>query len=94
MRVNVVYHDLKEFFKESKGTEILGAYLEGTPAKEIKKPFKGILLIGSEAHGISGELTPHITQKITIPSYNTSGQGAESLNASVATAILCYEFRR
>jgi len=94
MRVNITYSNLKEFFSAAKATEIIGAYLEGIDAKEIKKPVKGILLIGNEAHGISDDLAAYVTQKVTIPRYGNNKKHAESLNASIATAILCYEFRR
>ncbi|MCK4639557.1 MAG: RNA methyltransferase, partial [Bacteroidales bacterium] len=57
----------------------------------------GIILIGNESRGISDNLLPFITDKISIPSFpKTTGktQYPESLNASVATAIVCAEFRR
>jgi TrmH family RNA methyltransferase len=55
----------------------------------------GIIVIGNESRGISSELVPYITQKLFIPSFGPSNAGkAESLNASIATAIICAEFRR
>ncbi len=55
----------------------------------------GIILIGNESHGISENLLPLITQKITIPAFHSDvGERAESLNASVATAIILAEFFR
>lgn len=49
-----------------------------------------VLVVGSEAHGISSELLQQCDTFLRIP---MSGQVA-SLNAAVATGILLYEFRR
>jgi TrmH family RNA methyltransferase len=73
---------------------IYGAFLNGSPVDKVEKTGKGIIVVGSEAHGISREVEKLITHRITIPSFGQKEKGAESLNASIATAILCYEFRR
>jgi TrmH family RNA methyltransferase len=74
---------------------VFGAVLDGEPIHEIDKPGKGIILIGNEARGISGELYPYIDKKITIPGVSlVDNNSAESLNASIAAAIICYEFKR
>ena len=97
-RVEVVYGNLKEILKEFKKSgdgQVYGAYLEGDSIynDELIKP--GIVVIGNESRGISQELEPFVTRKIFIPSYGgAAGSKAESLNASVATAIICAEFRR
>ena len=53
------------------------------------------MVIGNESHGISPQIEALVTQKITIPSAIPGDDGrAESLNASLATAILCYEINR
>jgi TrmH family RNA methyltransferase len=88
-RVRVHYTDLVEYF-ESKDIPVFGAVLDGKDIRQIEKPGQGILLIGSEAHGISRALYPFIHHRIRIPSAATTG--AESLNAAVATALVCYEF--
>ncbi len=53
---------------------------------------EGIIIIGNESHGISEAVKRYINRKITIPDALSSK--SESLNASVATAIVCFEFRR
>ena len=50
---------------------------------------KFAIVIGSEAHGISHDVLSRCTRRVTIP----GGNGVESLNAAVATALLCYEAR-
>lgn len=47
-----------------------------------------VLLMGSESHGISEQLLPYVQHKISIPRVG----GAESLNVSVATAVLIDHF--
>lgn len=94
-RVEVSYTDLKTLFQNKpKDLPIFGAVLNGKPITEIKPQKNGIILIGSEAHGISNELLQYITTLITIPSYNQSAQNKlESLNASIATAIILYALK-
>lgn len=48
------------------------------------------LVIGSEAHGVSGEITEIAAQCIRIP----MRKGVESFNAAVSAAILLYEIHR
>jgi len=98
-RVKVHRCNLAETFadiaKSGIGLPVYGALLEGESIFSQTLGPNGIILIGNESRGISQELIPFITQKIFIPSFGTSELGkAESLNASVATAILCAEFRR
>ncbi|MFK5854805.1 MAG: RNA methyltransferase [Bacteroidota bacterium] len=91
-RVEVSYTDLKTLFQNKpKDFPIFGAVLNGERITEIKPQKNGVILIGSEAHGISNELLQYITNKITIPSHDQSAQNKlESLNASIATAIILY----
>ncbi len=77
------------------GFPVYGAFLEGDPLFSQTLSHHGVIVIGNESHGISPELVPLITRKLFIPSFGTAASGkAESLNASIATAILCAEFRR
>lgn len=90
-RVRVHYTDLASYFAtKPSGLAVFGAVLDGDDIRQMAKPGKGILLIGSEAHGISPSLYPFIDRRIRIPAAEASG--AESLNAAVATAIVCYAF--
>lgn len=95
-RVKVHYLNLENFLDSKPDyLKVFGAVLEGDNIIEIPKPQSGIIIIGNEARGISNELLPMINQKITIPLFEHSkSSAAESLNASIAAAIICYEFRR
>jgi TrmH family RNA methyltransferase len=74
---------------------VYGTFPEGIPIYDLPLPSEAIILIGNESRGISGELIPFITHKLSIPSFGPATHGkAESLNASVAAAIVCAEFRR
>jgi len=88
-RVKVHYLDLKETLA-TMDSPIYGAYMEGENIKNLDLGSNGVILVGSEANGISSEVEDVITQKISIPRTN---KGAESLNAAIATAILCYQIR-
>ncbi len=88
-RVFVCYRDLDIYLSKIKW-KIYWAYLDGesTHTKNFSAEW-GILLIGSEAHGISMNLEKYITDKITIPRF----WSAESLNAGIATAVILDRIR-
>ncbi|MEI7980773.1 MAG: type IX secretion system plug protein domain-containing protein [Bacteroidota bacterium] len=97
VRVRVIHCNLAETLAVFSGCSIpvFGAFLEGENLYEQTLPSEGVILIGNESRGISSELEPFVTKKLFIPSYGPAdADKAESLNASVATAIICSEFRR
>ena len=83
-RVDVHYMDLEDFFADHKDLPVFAADMRGENIHETKFPFPGILLLGSESHGIPDELAEYLTKRITIPRIG----GAESLNVGVAGAII------
>ena len=96
LRVHLYYKNLQNFFKTEFPTDlnIYGAFLEGENIYKITLSSKGIIVIGNESKGISDEISGFIKKRISIPSFNTSSNKTESLNASIATAILLNEFKR
>lgn len=91
-RVNVYYTDLPQCLQENyKKTEVYGAVVDGESLYDVDLQEKGVIVIGNESQGISAEILPFVRRRITIPSY---GGGAESLNASIAAAVILGEFRR
>lgn len=90
LRTNLYYTDLEILFKANHHIPILGASLLGNNIYESNLPNSGILLIGSESHGISHKLSLLVNTSIKIPSYGN----AESLNASIANAIIISEWKR
>lgn len=83
-RIPVYYAPLSEFLQQQK-VPVLGAFLEGENVHRFHAPVGGLLVIGNESAGISGEVARYVTHRITIPRFG----GAESLNAAIATAVLC-----
>lgn len=95
-RIKLHYTDLAEFLKEVK-LPVYGALLEGENIYTSQLSSAGFIVIGNESKGISDDLIPYIKHKISIPSFSHFKQGggeAESLNAAIATSIICSEFRR
>jgi TrmH family RNA methyltransferase len=102
-RVNLHYVDLDSFFDDVKNKNwaekmpVYGALLDGANIYESALTKSGFIVIGNESKGISDAIQKRITTKISIPSFShfTASKGeAESLNAAVAAAIICSEFRR
>ena len=94
-RVKVEYTNLKSFLENlPKNYPIYASIVEGGE-NIYEKHFKedSILIIGSESHGISQEIQQYVNQKITIPRFRTDKK-PESLNASIATAIMISEIQR
>lgn len=87
-RMQVAYTPLADFLRKQQQEDkaIYGALLEGENLFRKKHWEPGILVIGSESHGIRPELLPLITQPITIP--RAADSITESLNASMATGII------
>jgi TrmH family RNA methyltransferase len=88
-RVNVYYVDLGSILKELK--TVYAAVLDGNNIYSQKLSDKGVLLIGNESKGVSDKLMERVTHKISIPKFS---DGADSLNAAIATAVICSEFKR
>ncbi|MCX6282489.1 MAG: RNA methyltransferase [Bacteroidetes bacterium] len=95
-RVNVVYTELAGFLKKLNGRlPVYGTFLQGESIYTKHLAEHGIIIIGSEAHGISEKLAAFVTGQLFIPSFGSTGNGkAESLNAAVAAAVVIAEFRR
>lgn len=93
-RINVLEAELSAFLKEQgkKGKAIYGALLEGENLFGMNEKAEGVIVIGSESHGIRKELLPLLSHPITIPRVGLSQ--TESLNASVAAAIIMAELTR
>ncbi|MCX6233414.1 MAG: RNA methyltransferase [Bacteroidetes bacterium] len=96
-RVNVYYADLGNFLKNlPSDLMVYGAALEGQSIHEVSLSAEGVIIIGNESTGLSGNVLPFITKKLYIPAYDiyNGGPKAESLNAAIACSIILYEFRK
>lgn len=96
-RVNVSYQNLIEILEKLKGgVSVYGSLLDGENILHKHLRSTGIIVIGNESNGISDKIRNYINEKIFIPGYQVYSEidTPESLNASMANAIICYEFRR
>ncbi len=92
LRIKTLDISLLQLQETIPGIPVAGAVLEGDNLYQASLPEAGILVVGNESKGISPENQPLLTQKWTIP--KPPGGGAESLNVSVATGIVCAWLRR
>ena len=93
-RVKVHYLDLELFLKQQVNIPIYGTLLDGENIYEKKLTKGGIIIMGNEGNGISKSISNLISEKLFIPPYPIENHNTESLNVSIATAIICSEFRR
>ncbi|MGC4036875.1 MAG: RNA methyltransferase [Chitinophagaceae bacterium] len=82
-RVKVLYTDLPLWLVKQ-NVNIYAAALNGKDITALGKLKEGIIIIGNESKGISGEIMKLANEKITI---SRKGK-AESLNAAVAAGII------
>jgi len=95
-RVNVYYTESEAFFNDYAKVKlpVYGTFLDGNNLYEQGITENGLIIMGNEGKGISSEVEKHVTHKLLIPSFPGGIPSSESLNVSVATAIVCAEFRR
>ena len=95
-KVNVTYCDLAELASTARksGIPMFGTRLDGENIYAAKLPKDAIVVMGNESKGLSAEISALTDSNLKIPSYAPPTADMESLNVSVATAIVCAEFRR
>jgi len=89
VRIDVLYTDLQQYLSQTKH-RVYGAFLNGHDVHGMTFGSGGLIVIGNESRGISPEVEKFVTDRITIPRYGR----AESLNAAIATAVICDNIRR
>ena len=87
LRVNILNASFGKIYKQYPDVPYYGTVLAGNNLYEEKFLQKGIVVIGNEGRGISDEILDKLTHRIFIPKGKNGG--AESLNAAVATGIVC-----
>ena len=91
-RTQIVDTELVRFLKDVK-TPVFGALMQGKNIYHTQiKDTQGVIIIGSESHGIRENVMPFISCPINIP--RAGGSTTESLNASVAAGIIISEVFR
>jgi TrmH family RNA methyltransferase len=91
-RVRVHYVDLP--FELSKiDAPIYVTALDGDNINKSSLTKNGVIVMGNEGNGVSAEVMAVANKKLLIPSYPPERPTSESLNVSVATAIVVSMFR-
>lgn len=92
-RVKLYYTNLANWISNlPEKTPVYGTILNGDNMYETELSESGVIIMGNEGNGISGEVQQLLSKGIKIPAYGNSQM--ESLNVAVATSIICAEFRR
>ncbi len=94
--VKVHYVESVPFLREcsERGIPVYGTYIHGKNIYEASLAQNGLIVLGNESRGISGDCYPFVKEKISIPGFGSYERGMESLNVAAAGAIVCSEFRR
>lgn len=81
---------------EKERLQVFGTFMEGENLYTMPLPQEKVwYVIGNEGRGIGPDLAEKIKKRLNIPSSpKHPPTGAESLNAAIATAVLCSEIRR
>lgn len=90
--VRVHYCDLERVITEHKDMPVYGTFLDGDDIFTTNLQTRGFIIMGNEGTGISPSVRRLVTVGLNIPPA-TSNHG-ESLNVSVATAIVLAQFRK
>ena len=91
LRIKTAKLDLPDLLSQAKNLAVIGTKLDGESVFEAKMPGAALVVIGNESKGISPAVGKLLTHAISIPRHPSGG--AESLNAAVATGIICSVLR-
>lgn len=95
-RIKLFYVPLEGLILEYQNPDfpIYGTFLDGEVIYNTSLKNKGFVIMGNEGKGICDSIKNLVSHKLFIPSYPSNQETSESLNVSVATSIICSEFRR
>ncbi len=96
MHVSVWYRPLDKLLATAAAEciPVYGTVTDGQSVYDNPLGSEGIILFGNESKGISEGLLRYVSEQITIPGPPRPSAGLESLNVSMAAAIVCSEFAR
>jgi TrmH family RNA methyltransferase len=96
-RVAVHYIHLPDFITNYKSTtqnKVYGTSMTGTNIYQSTLSKAGLIVMGNEGKGISADVESLVSKQLHIPHHPTQTPASESLNVSMATAVICSEFHR
>lgn len=91
-RVKFIEIDLLDLHRTYPEIHLVGAAMEGKSVYDYESTPGTLVVIGSEHHGIRHEYREVLGEVISIP--RAEGSGSESLNAAIATGIICAFLRK
>ena len=92
-RVKIHYSNLEDFLSKQ-NVPLYGTFLDGDNIYAETLSSNGIIIIGNEGNGIRPTVESLINKRLYIPNFPPTRQRPDSLNAAIAAAIICAEFRR
>ena len=92
-RVKIHYTNLEDFLSKQ-DAPLYGTFLDGDSIYEEMLSSNGVIIIGNEGNGIRPAVESLIKKRLYIPNFPPTRQSPDSLNAAIAAAIICSEFRR
>lgn len=92
LRVKCVEMEFAQLLESCPNLPRYGTVLDGASVFEATPELPALIAIGNESKGLSAEIQAKLTHRISIP--KGKGGGAESLNAAVATGIVCAFFTK
>lgn len=94
-RVKLWTTDLAGFIKSLPDDfPVYGTHLHGQNLYTAGITSNGLILLGNESRGLSTDLKDLTKKNLLIPDFAAGRYKPESLNVSIAAAIVCSEFRR
>jgi TrmH family RNA methyltransferase len=72
----------------ARGYAAWGADLDGTPLADWRPSRRAVLVVGSEAHGLSAEVGRRLAGRVSVAGAAGPTRGVESLNVGVAAGIV------
>ena len=92
-RVKIHYTNLEEYLSQQ-NAPLYGTFLDGNSIYEKTLSSNGVIIIGNEGNGIRQSIESLVNKRLFIPNFPPTRQRPDSLNAAMAAAIICAEFRR
>jgi len=92
--VKTIYTDLPPFLLQlGKKIPVLGTFMTGKNMYDVDLDKRGLVVFGSESHGISKEVAQYVSLKVSIPS-TLKTSCPDSLNVAVSAGIISAELLR
>lgn len=94
-RVDVTYTDLPQWLgKLPRNIPVYGTFLDGDDIYGAELTGRGVIVMGNEGKGISAAVAEKVNRRLFIPPYPRDARHVESLNVSMATAVILSQFRK